>query len=52
MEPYEEPGVNKRIKYLKVQERAGFSVSEGFSVIGTAENVDRIVIGEEGGGCS
>ena len=52
MEPYEEPGFKKMVKYPKVQEHTGFSVSEGFSVIGTAENVDRIMIGKEGGGCS
>ena len=52
MEPYEGPGFKKMIKYPKVQEHTGFSVSEGFSVIGTAEMVDRIMIGEEGGGCS
>ena len=46
MEPYEEPVFKKMLKYPKVQEHTGFSV------IGTAENVDRIMIGEEGGGCS
>ena len=52
MEPYDEQGFKKVVKYPKVQKHTGFLVSEGFSVIGTAENVDRIMIGEEGGGCS
>jgi hypothetical protein len=51
MEPYEEPGVNKRVRSQKVRERDEFSVSGAFGIIGMAENVTGNRLGIEGDGC-
>ncbi len=47
MEPYEEPGVKKRVRHQKVLKCDEFGISGAFEIIGKAENK----VGAAGGGC-